>query len=167
MDNIGICNAVSDWLDCDSDCMGVWDWLVPSSSNPLVEDFAQSCFWLNRELDRRPTFIRQWISFSGNTFMYCLVASYFFQVSVDYRSINEYGYTINIESRLSRSLVSNWCKAIFEAQSPHASDNQPTSSLPFGITILGPQGPQEGPYRPPRGRDYGRRGAKVPAHAQV
>ena len=36
MENIGICNAVFDWLDCDSDCMGVWDWLVPSSSNPLV-----------------------------------------------------------------------------------------------------------------------------------
>ena len=31
-----ICNAVFDWLDCDSDCMGVWDWLVPSSSKPLV-----------------------------------------------------------------------------------------------------------------------------------
>ena len=42
MDNIGICNAVSDWLDCDSDCMGVWDWHVPSSSNPLV---------LSRDLD--------------------------------------------------------------------------------------------------------------------
>ena len=31
-----ICNTVSDWLDCDSDCMGVWDWLAPSSSKPLV-----------------------------------------------------------------------------------------------------------------------------------
>ena len=36
MDNIVICNTVSDWLDCDSDCMGVWDWLAPSSSKPLV-----------------------------------------------------------------------------------------------------------------------------------
>ena len=36
MDNIVICNAVSDWLDCDLDCMGVWDWLSPSSSKPLV-----------------------------------------------------------------------------------------------------------------------------------
>ena len=36
MDNIVICNTVSDWLDCDSDCMGVWDWLAPSCSKPLV-----------------------------------------------------------------------------------------------------------------------------------
>ena len=36
MDNIVICNTVSDWLDCDSDCMGVWDWLAQSSSKPLV-----------------------------------------------------------------------------------------------------------------------------------
>ena len=31
-----LCNAVSDWLDRDSDCMGVWDWLAHSSSKPLV-----------------------------------------------------------------------------------------------------------------------------------
>ena len=31
-----ICNTVSDWLDCDSDCMGVWDWFAPCSSKPLV-----------------------------------------------------------------------------------------------------------------------------------
>ena len=36
MDNIVICNTVFDWLDCDLDCMGVWDWLAQSSSKPLV-----------------------------------------------------------------------------------------------------------------------------------
>ena len=43
MDNIVICNAVFDWLDCDSDCMGVWDWLMPSSPWALLFQ-AVLCF---------------------------------------------------------------------------------------------------------------------------
>ena len=52
MDNIVICNAVFDWLDCDSDCMGVWDWLVLSSSNPLVA-YWWIIFFSNQRVDVR------------------------------------------------------------------------------------------------------------------